>query len=111
MCRYKFVLLRHWSLYESMYHSPYVASGLGIWNESGKLELDQILAEIGLPLVQAKQPYAHMPQIYKQLLDENIQEAANVHKIPDCAYASFRRVNTKSHSMEKFVSLSSFFIL
>ena len=32
---YRFMLYRHWSLYESMFHSNYVAARLGIWRTSG----------------------------------------------------------------------------
>jgi cell division control protein 45 len=44
---YRFVLFRHWSLYESMYHSGYVASKLGIWREKGKKRLANFLAKMG----------------------------------------------------------------
>ena len=44
---YRFVLFRHWSLYESMYHSGYVASKLGTWREKGKKRLANFLAKMG----------------------------------------------------------------
>ena len=28
---YRFMLFRHWSLYDAMYHSQYVATQLGVW--------------------------------------------------------------------------------
>lgn len=36
---YRFFLYRHWSLYDAMYHSPYVASKLGVWNPQGTVKL------------------------------------------------------------------------
>ena len=33
--QFRFMLLRHWSLYESMYYSNYVASKLGTWLAKG----------------------------------------------------------------------------
>jgi hypothetical protein len=36
---YRFFLYRHWSLYDAMYHSPYVASKLGVWNQQGTVKL------------------------------------------------------------------------
>jgi cell division control protein 45 len=41
------MLLRHWNLYESMYHSPYVASKLGIWKEKGIQRLTNLLVTLG----------------------------------------------------------------
>jgi hypothetical protein len=36
---YRFFLYRHWSLYDAMYHSPYVASKLCVWNQQGTVKL------------------------------------------------------------------------
>jgi cell division control protein 45 len=44
---YRFMMVRHWSLYESMYHSNYVASRLGIWREPGRKRLLALLAKMG----------------------------------------------------------------
>ena len=32
---YRFYLYRHWPLYESMYHSSYIAAKLGVWSHVG----------------------------------------------------------------------------
>ncbi len=47
---YRFMLYRHWNLYDSMYYSRYVATNLGIWKQNGKRKLDTLLAKMGLPL-------------------------------------------------------------
>jgi len=36
---YRFMLYRHWSLYDSMYHSNYVAAKLRVWQDDGTLAL------------------------------------------------------------------------
>lgn len=36
---YRFFLYRHWSLYDAMFHSPYVASKLSVWNHQGTAKL------------------------------------------------------------------------
>ncbi|KAK5072271.1 DNA replication initiation factor cdc45 [Exophiala xenobiotica] len=56
----RFMLLRHWSLYESMLHSPYLAARLHVWNESGVKRLHKLLAKMGISLNQCKQGYMHM---------------------------------------------------
>jgi cell division control protein 45 len=43
----RFVLFRHWNLYDAMLHSGYVASRLGIWKEKGRRRLQQLLAKMG----------------------------------------------------------------
>jgi cell division control protein 45 len=44
---FRLMLLRHWSLYESMYHSSYVAARLGIWKEKGRRRLTNLLVKMG----------------------------------------------------------------
>ena len=50
---YRLMLLRHWSLYESMYHSSYVAARLGIWKEKGRRRLTNLLVKMGYLLIQS----------------------------------------------------------
>jgi cell division control protein 45 len=44
---FKFFLHRHWNLYDSMLHSSYVASRLGVWKTNGKKKLGTLLVEMG----------------------------------------------------------------
>jgi cell division control protein 45 len=44
---YRFMLFRHWSLYDSMFHSGYVASKLGVWREYGQKRLNNMFAKMG----------------------------------------------------------------
>lgn len=44
---FRFMMVRHWSLYDSMYHSNYVASRLGIWRDPGRKRLMALLAKMG----------------------------------------------------------------
>jgi cell division control protein 45 len=43
----RFTMYRHWNLYESMAHSGYVASKMGIWREKGRGRLHGMLAKMG----------------------------------------------------------------
>ncbi|TIB42700.1 hypothetical protein E3P86_00239 [Wallemia ichthyophaga] len=87
----RFPLLRHWSLYDSMIHSEYIASKLGIWKEGGKKRLHGFLAEMGLPLVQAQQSYAHMDTDLKRALPAKVENTAPRHQLVDLSYPSFVR--------------------
>jgi cell division control protein 45 len=44
---YRFMLLRHWNLYESMMYTPFSATKLRIWSERGKQRLDTLLSKMG----------------------------------------------------------------
>lgn len=44
---YRFMLFRHWSLYDSMYHSGYVASKLSVWRDYGRRRLNNMFAKMG----------------------------------------------------------------
>ena len=43
----RFMMFRHWNLYDAMYHSSYVAGKLGIWKEKGRKRLTGLLAKMG----------------------------------------------------------------
>ena len=44
----RFMLFRHWNLYDSMFHSGYVAGKLRLWREKGRKNLVGLLAKMGL---------------------------------------------------------------
>lgn len=43
----RFVLFRHWNLYDAMLHSGYVAGRLGVWRDKGRKQLTGLLAKMG----------------------------------------------------------------
>ncbi|RMZ89174.1 hypothetical protein DV736_g3607, partial [Chaetothyriales sp. CBS 134916] len=75
----RFVLLRHWSLYDSMLYSPYVAARLHVWNESGQKRLHKLLAKMGVSLTQCKQTYTHMDIGLKKSVREQLLKYAGVY--------------------------------
>jgi len=88
---YRFMLLRHWDLWNAMYHSRYVATRLGIWKEQGKQKLKNFLAKVGLPLEHCKQKFAFMHSEYKQTLQDKIQNYAARFNLSEICYGSFTR--------------------
>lgn len=68
----KFLLIRHWSLYDSMLHSRYLATKLHIWSENGRSRVHKLLARMGVSLVQSKQSYTHMDMDLKRNLRERL---------------------------------------
>ena len=68
----RFLMIRHWSLYDSMLHSPYLASRLHIWSDAGRKRLHKFLAKMGVSLSQCKQSYTHMDMDLKRGLRERL---------------------------------------
>ncbi|KAH8680946.1 CDC45 family [Xylariales sp. PMI_506] len=79
----KFLLIRHWSLYDSMLHSPYLFSRLRIWSESGLKRLHKLLAKMGVSLVQCKQSYTHMDMMLKKELRTKLLKYASLYNLDD----------------------------
>jgi cell division control protein 45 len=72
----RFLLLRHWSLYESMLHSPYLSAKLHIWNDAGQKRLAKLLAKMGVSITECKQRYTHMDMELKRGLRERLLKFA-----------------------------------
>lgn len=68
----RFLLLRHWSLYDSMLHSPYLSAKLHVWSDAGRRRLHKLLAKMGVSLTQCRQSYVHMDVELKRLLREKL---------------------------------------
>jgi cell division control protein 45 len=88
---YPFMLYRHWTLYDSMYYSRAVAIALGIWKVSGQQRLQILLAKMGLPLDQARQPFAAMETRCKTLLFDKLPQYASEFRLKDLQFPSFQR--------------------
>lgn len=61
----KLMLLRHWSLFDSLNNSNYLVSKLELWKEPGQKELKRLLATLGIPLDQAKQKFTFMDPVIR----------------------------------------------
>ncbi|KAG7288073.1 hypothetical protein NEMBOFW57_007594 [Staphylotrichum longicolle] len=79
----KFLLIRHWSLYDSMLHSPYLFSRLKTWSEAGLRRLHKLLAKMGVSLVQCKQSYAHMDMMLKRELRTKLLKYASLYNLDE----------------------------
>jgi cell division control protein 45 len=79
----KFLLIRHWSLYDSMLHSPYLFSRLRTWSETGLKRLHKLLAKMGVSLVQCKQSYAHMDMTLKRELRTKLLKYASLYDLEE----------------------------
>eukprot|EP01094_Clydonella_sp_ATCC50884_P030141 TRINITY_DN9716_c0_g1_i2.p1 TRINITY_DN9716_c0_g1~~TRINITY_DN9716_c0_g1_i2.p1 ORF type:complete len:345 (-),score=105.94 TRINITY_DN9716_c0_g1_i2:102-1136(-) len=88
---FKFMAHRHWSVYESMYHSTYVATRLGIWRRRGKEMLDTMLAKMGVPLSECHQKYACMSSGAKRQLRDRVEKWAPTFGLEHVIFTSFEK--------------------
>ncbi|KAL6923530.1 hypothetical protein ACHAPO_001693 [Fusarium lateritium] len=79
----KFLLIRHWSLYDSMLHSPYLFSRLKTWSETGIKRLHKLLAKMGVSLVQCKQNYTHMDMMLKRELRAKLLKYGSLYNLDE----------------------------
>lgn len=74
-------LYRHWSLFDSICHSQYIACKFLVWKMNGKKRLREFLADMGLPLVQCQQKFVSMDPTLKDSIKEMITKHADKYGI------------------------------
>lgn len=77
----KFLLIRHWSLYDSMLHSPFLSTRLHVWSDSGRKRLNKLLAKMGVSLQEAGKGYVHMNTEIKRSLRQRILKFAEMYNL------------------------------
>lgn len=82
-------LYRHWSVYESFRYSKYSACKLKLWTLRGEKRVHELLVEMGLPLVQARQQYSSMDMLFRNEFFQMIEKLAEKYQIGDIVYGSF----------------------
>ncbi|PAV23920.1 CDC45 [Pyrrhoderma noxium] len=87
----RFMLWRHWNLYDAMMHSGYVANKLGIWKEKGRKKLHGLLAKMGFSTVQSQQPYSHMDMALKKDLHNKLEAITPEYGMVELSFSSFTR--------------------
>ncbi|KAJ3433906.1 cdc45-related protein [Anaeramoeba flamelloides] len=88
---YRFMLYRFWNLYDSMYHSTYIASRLGVWCPEGLRNLNTFLAKMGFSHEKCKQRYDSMDLKIKSKLHEKLKEHAKNFGLKKILFPSFYR--------------------
>ena len=67
MCRavddFRFPLMRHWTVYDSIIHSRYVATRLQTWQEKGKDKVKELLVRMGLSQRDCQADYCERPAL------------------------------------------------
>jgi cell division control protein 45 len=88
---FRFGLLREWTLWDAMAHSPYVASRLQTYTEKGRERLEFLLIKMGIPLREARGLYAlDMKPLYKAKLEEQLALHGVSYGLGDAIFNSFQ---------------------
>lgn len=60
---FRFPLMRHWTVYDSIVHSRYVAVRLHTWQEKGKDKVKELLVRMGLSQRDCQADYCERPSL------------------------------------------------
>ncbi len=91
---------------DSMYHSSYVASRLGVWKENGRKKLKTLLVKMGLPLEECKNHWSCMNVEFKQIVKSKIQEIGMDFGLEEITYMSFHKVIIIMREREKVLDIN-----
>ena len=87
----KLVLLRHWTLYDSICNSNYMVTGLKVGREPGNKTLKRFLITIGVSMEQAMQKYQYMDPAIKSSLKKRIIDKSQEFAIDKILISSYLR--------------------
>eukprot|EP00592_Proboscia_alata_P021575 CAMPEP_0194406978 /NCGR_PEP_ID=MMETSP0176-20130528/5038_1 /TAXON_ID=216777 /ORGANISM="Proboscia alata, Strain PI-D3" /LENGTH=858 /DNA_ID=CAMNT_0039206365 /DNA_START=274 /DNA_END=2850 /DNA_ORIENTATION=- len=93
---FRFFALRHWSLYDAMLYSNFVSTKLQIHKPGGVQRLQELLARMGFPLDDCRQPFAFLRPSLKRRLRRMVGLYAKEYGLEDgeggIQYRGFLRV-------------------
>eukprot|EP01001_Neometanema_parovale_P009541 NODE_577_length_2295_cov_26.152394_g547_i0.p1 GENE.NODE_577_length_2295_cov_26.152394_g547_i0~~NODE_577_length_2295_cov_26.152394_g547_i0.p1 ORF type:complete len:630 (+),score=116.55 NODE_577_length_2295_cov_26.152394_g547_i0:35-1924(+) len=85
-----FMLLRHWSLYESLTHSSCSVSQLKLYQgEQGKRTIDTLFSKIGIPPQHRTAAYTALPAADQKTLRAKLSEQGKAFGLHDYTFMSF----------------------
>ncbi len=87
----KFMLLRHWTLYNSIQNSPYMVSKLNLAKEPGQQDLLRFFNRTSCPIEEAKQQFIFMNPEIKKRFKERIIEVASDFGLNEIMMTSYSR--------------------
>jgi len=100
---FQFHLMRQWNLFDSMYHSRYVATKLNVWTNNGRERLKNMLAKMAVKLEEARQPWVNMSVELRRTLAERVEQHAEDYQLGEkVCYSSF----TRQHGLLEEISAS-----
>ncbi|XP_058835434.1 cell division control protein 45 homolog [Topomyia yanbarensis] len=83
------VLYRHWSVLDSLKFSIYPACKMKLWTYKGEKVMHELLVDMGLPLVHAKQTFNAMDLVLRKEFYDKMENFSEKYNLPDIVYGSF----------------------
>ncbi|GLG94444.1 CDC45-related protein, partial [Gryllus bimaculatus] len=87
--RLQLALYRHWTVEASLRYSRYSATKLRLWTLRGESKVQELLAEIGLPLVQSRQKFTSMNMILRKEFPESMEKLGEKYNMDRIMTATF----------------------
>ncbi|KAL1502492.1 hypothetical protein ABEB36_007627 [Hypothenemus hampei] len=82
-------LYRHWTVEHSLKYSIFTAVRLKLWTLKGDKKIHQLLAEMGLPLVQSRQHFKSMDLQLRKEFHSSLEKLAEKYNLVDIDFPSF----------------------
>ncbi|XP_068086609.1 cell division control protein 45 homolog [Anabrus simplex] len=82
-------LYRHWTVESSLRYSRYSATKLRLWTLRGEKKVQELLVEMGLPLVQSRQKFNAMDLILRQEFHSKMEKMGEKFNMDRITYGSF----------------------
>lgn len=82
-------LYRHWSILDSLKYSIYPACKMKLWTYKGEKVMHELLVDMGLPLVQAKQTFNAMDLVLRKEFYDKMEKFSEKYRLTDIVYGSF----------------------
>ncbi|XP_051180223.1 cell division control protein 45 homolog [Lolium perenne] len=89
----RLMLLREWTLFDSMLCSSYVATRLKTWTDNGLKKLKLLLARMGFPLADCQKSFQYMSMEVKRKMRHEFDRLLPEYGLTDFYYRSFLRVH------------------
>jgi len=84
-------LYRHWSLIDALKHTPMTLLAFKVWSHEGDTRMKEFLADLGLPLREARQPHCAMDGGLRGELVELLGDKCGKYGLPELVAAGFTR--------------------
>ncbi|RYR78284.1 hypothetical protein Ahy_A01g003029 isoform A [Arachis hypogaea] len=89
----RLMLLKEWSLFDSMLCSSYIATKLKTWSDNGVKKLNLLLARMGFALVDCQQKFQYMSMEVKKKMKHEFERFLPEYGLTDFYYRSFLRIH------------------
>eukprot|EP00884_Botryococcus_braunii_P009585 jgi/Botrbrau1/18628/Bobra.0367s0065.1 len=88
---FRFGLARHWTLYDAMLHSAFVAVRMETWHEKGRNQLKELIAKMGFRLKECQQDSGTSSgRVILRELPKKLLEHAGAYSLADVTFQSWQ---------------------